>query len=216
MASARGTSTQYVPVLSADGKPLIRSGHPARASELVRKGLGVQRFRKGFFSIRLLEHTDGAMQSAARGINSGPTSTTPRLPPGVPEARPGKMGRLQHCRPKAHAFDADADAITHAKKAMATRQALRQDRRDRKMSNRKPRFNRSRGSIPPSAKVRWGWELRIVTFLTGLCPITTFAVEEVKAETRKEQRRWNASFSPLEAGKHRFYGERAWIAPVVT
>jgi len=36
-------------------------------------------------------------------------------------------------------------------------------------------------------------------------PITTYAVEDIKAEKKKGQRRWNVSFSPLEVGKNKFY-----------
>lgn len=61
---------QYVPVLSADGKPLMPC-HPARARELVRKGRAVRRFRKGFFYIRLLNRTDGEVQPVACGIDPG-------------------------------------------------------------------------------------------------------------------------------------------------
>ncbi|WP_376794179.1 RRXRR domain-containing protein [Thermogemmatispora sp.] len=83
---------------------------------------------------------------------------------------------------------------------MATRQALRRHRRDRKTPNRKPRLNRSRASNPLSTQVRWGWKLKIAAFLAELYPITTFVVEEVKAETRK---RW-------------FYAELFRMTPVVT
>jgi hypothetical protein len=39
-------------------------------------------------------------------------------------------------------------------------------------------------------------------------------VEDVKAETRKGQRRWNVSFSPLQVGKAWFYSELSRLAPV--
>ncbi len=66
----------YVPVLSADGKPLMPC-HPATARELVRKGRAVRRFRNGFFYIRLLDRTDGAVLPVACGIDPGSKSTTP-------------------------------------------------------------------------------------------------------------------------------------------
>lgn len=189
---------QYVPVLSTDGKPLMPC-HPARARELIRKGRAVRRFRKGFFYIQLLGRADGAVQPVACGIDPG-----------------SKREGFSVVGPKHTYLNVHADAVTHVKKAMETRQALRRNRRYRKTPNRKPRFNRSRGSIPPSTKARWGWKLRIVTFLAELYPIATFVVEDVKAETRKGKRRWNISFSPLEVGKQWFYAELARIAPVVT
>jgi hypothetical protein len=47
-------------------------------------------------------------------------------------------------------------------------------------------------------------------------PITTFVVEDVQAVTKPGKRRWNASFSPLEVGKHWFYAELAKLADVRT
>jgi hypothetical protein len=46
-----------------------------------------------------------------------------------------------------------------------------------------------------------------------LVPIATFIVEDIKAKT-KGQRRWDRSFSPLEAGKRWFYQELNKLAPV--
>lgn len=189
---------QYVPVFSAAGKPLMPC-HPARARELVRKGRAVRRFRKGFFYIQLLDRTDGELQTVACGIDPG-----------------SRWEGISVVGPKHTYLNIQADAVTHVKKAMETRRNLRRSRRYRKTPNRKPRFNRSRGSIPPSTKARWGWKLRIAAFLADLYPITIFVVEDVKAETRKEKRRWNVSFSPLEVGKQWFYAELARIAPVVT
>jgi RRXRR protein len=42
-----------------------------------------------------------------------------------------------------------------------------------------------------------------------------FVVEDIKATTRGK-RRWDQSFSPLEVGKHWFYGELSKLAPVQT
>jgi hypothetical protein len=47
-------------------------------------------------------------------------------------------------------------------------------------------------------------------------PITGFVVEDIKAMTKKGQRRWNVNFSPLEVGKTWFYKELGQTAPVET
>jgi hypothetical protein len=47
-------------------------------------------------------------------------------------------------------------------------------------------------------------------------PVTAFVVEDIKAKTWKNGRKWNVSFSPLEVGKQWFYAELARIAPVHT
>jgi len=49
-----------------------------------------------------------------------------------------------------------------------------------------------------------------------LYPITGFVVEDVCAVSKKFQRKWNSSFSPLEVGKRWFYEQLAKIAPVET
>ena len=93
---------------------------------------------------------------------------------------------------------------------------MRRSRRNRKCPCRRPRLNRSRGGLPPSTQARWGWKLRIARWLSRMYPISTFAVEDVSAVTKPGQRKWNRSFSPLEAGKHWFYKELSKIAPVKT
>lgn len=47
-------------------------------------------------------------------------------------------------------------------------------------------------------------------------PVSAFVVEDIKARTWKNGRKWNISFSPLEVGKHWFYSELRKIACVDT
>lgn len=189
---------QYVPVLSADGKPLMPC-HPARARELVRKGRAVRRFRKGFFYIQLLDRADGEVQPVACGIDPG-----------------SKWEAFSIVGPKRTYLNLHVDAVTHVKENVEKRRRLRRTRRYRKTPNRKPRFNRAQSGIPPSTKARWGWKLRIAQFLKGLYPISVFVVEDVKAQTKQGKKRWNVSFSPLQIGKQWFYEELRKLSPVVT
>lgn len=189
---------KYVPVLSADGKPLMPC-HPARARELVRKGRAVRRFRKGFFYIQLLDRTDGEVQPVACGIDPG-----------------SKWEAFSIVGPKHTYLNLHIDAVTHVKENVEKRRMLRRIRRYRKTPNRKPRFNRARIGIPPSTRARWGWKLRITWFLKGLYPISIFVVEDVKAHTKQGKKRWNVSFSPLQIGKQWFYEELRKLSPVVT
>lgn len=92
---------------------------------------------------------------------------------------------------------------------------MRRARRFRKTPCRPPRQNRSRGGIPPSTRARWDWKLRLSRLLQALYPLEVFVVEDITEDTRTGQRRWNASFSPLEVGKCWFSEELATIAPVV-
>lgn len=188
---------QYVPVVSASGKPLMPC-HPARARELVRKGRAVRRFRKGFFYIRLLDRQVGETQPVACGVDPGSKW----------EGLTIKSGRRTY-------VNIHADAVTHVEKAVEARREMRRGRRFRKTPCRRPRHNRARSSLPPSTRVRWGWKLRLAAFLAGLYPISVFVVEDVRARTREGNRRWNASFSPLEIGKKWFYSELSELAPVI-
>ncbi len=187
----------YVPVLSRTGKPLMPC-HPARARELVRRGRAVRRFRKGFFYIQLLDRSDGQVQPTACGIDPG-----------------SKWEALTVKDAKRTFLNVLADAVTHVGEAVATRRQMRRARRCRKTPCRKPRGNRGRGSIPPSTRARWGWKLRLAGLVCSLYPAGLFVVEDVKAPTRKAQRAWNASFSPLQVGKEWFCAELARFGSVV-
>jgi hypothetical protein len=186
----------YVPVVSSAGKPLMPC-HPARARELVRKGRAVRRFRKGFFYIQLLDRSWGQTQPVVCGIDPG----SKREGFTVKDAKRTFLNLL-------------ADAVTHVREAVAARREMRRNRRYRKTPCRKPRANRRCGRIPPSTLARWSWKLRVARLLCSLYPIGLFVVEDIKAEPRTGQRRWNASFSPLQVGKEWFYGELRKLAQV--
>jgi hypothetical protein len=171
--------------------------HAARARELVRKGRAVRRFRKGIFYIQLLDRKDGETQPVACGIDPG-----------------SKWEGFTVKDAKRTFINIHADAVTHVKEAVKLRREMRRSRRNRKTPCRKPRFNRSRGGLPPSTKARWDWKLRLSRFLVTLYPISIFMVEDVAAKKRQGQRRWNESFSVLEVGKIWFYREISRIAPV--
>ena len=61
-------------------------------------------------------------------------------------------------------------------------------------------------------RARWEWKLRVLEWLATLYPLTDVVVEDIRAETRKGARKWNARFSPLESGKRWFYAriEERW------
>ena len=110
----------------------------------------------------------------------------------------------------AHTYlNIQADAVTWVKDAEA-----QSTRRGRKTPCRHPRPNRRprNKKLPPSAKARWQWKLRLARFLCRLFPISVFVVEDIAAVTRKSKRRWNRSFSPLEVGKHWFSEELRSLA----
>jgi RRXRR protein len=189
---------QYVPVVSASGKPLMPC-HPARARELVHNDMANRRFNRGVFYIRLTKRSDGATQPIAVGID------------------PGSKKEGLTVKSAAHTYlNIQADAVTWVSYAVQTRRMMRRGRRGRKTPYRKCRWNRKIGGIPPSTKARWQWKLRLAWWLVKMYPITHFVVEDIKATTKRGKRRWNRSFSPLEVGKQWFYKELNKVAPVET
>jgi hypothetical protein len=175
--------------------------HPARARELVRSGRAVRRFDRGLFYIRLKDRVDGDVQPVAVGID------------------PGSKKEAFTVKSEARTYlNVQADAVTWVSERVEVRRDMRRSRRGRNTPYRERRQNRHQGSIkgwlPPSTKARWGWKLRICVWLSRWYPITVFAVEDIKARSRKGQRRWNKSFSPLENGKKWFYGELGMLAKV--
>jgi len=110
-----------------------------------------------------------------------------------------------------------AEARDGVKEAEQASTRMRRTRRGRKTPCRTPRQNRkqSKKRLPPSTRARWHWKLRLARVLCQLFPVSVFVVEDIKATTRGKPR-WDQSFSPLEVGKHWFYGELSKLAPVQT
>ena len=181
---------KYVPVVSKTGKPLMPTTN-GRANELIAKGKALRRFSKGIFYIKLIEREDGDVQDIVVGID------------------PGSKKEAYTIKSESHTFlNIECDAITWVKDSVKRRREARRNRRGRKTPCRQPRFNnKSKPKVPPSTKARWGLKLRIVNWLKNVFPITHFIVEDIKAKTLKNGRRWNLSFSPLEVGKSWFYSE---------
>ena len=184
---------RYVAVISSTGKPLMPC-HSARARELVRKRRAVRRFDRGLFYIRLLDRAAGETQEIAVGID------------------PGSKKEAMTLKSEFHTYlNIQMDAKKGVKRKIETRKIMRRARRQRKAPFRKCRSNRSqlrnKNRIPPSTKARWSWKLQVLIWLCRRYPVKFFIAEDIKACSRKNQRRWNVSFSPLEVGKHWFYSE---------
>jgi hypothetical protein len=192
----------FVAVVGSGGKPLMPC-HPARGRELVRSGRAVRRFDRGLYYIRLTDRADGETQPIAVGID------------------PGSKKEAFTVKSEAHTYlNIQADAVTWVSERVKTRSEMRKFRRARNTPYRECRPNRNanknRSRLSPSTKARWGWKLRICAWLSKCYPIAAFAVEDIKAKSRKGQRQWNMSFSPLEVGKNWFYIELKRLAKVET
>jgi hypothetical protein len=178
-----------VPVVSKTGKPLMPT-RPSRARELISKNKAVGKWRVGIFYIQLTEREDGVTQPIAVGID------------------PGSKREAFTVKSAKHAYlNVLADAVTWVKDAVEIRRMMRRNRRYRKTPCRANRINRAKGRLPPSTKARWQAKLRIVDILAKLYPVSSYIVEDIKAATWNNSKRWNISFSPLEIGKNWFYTE---------
>jgi hypothetical protein len=180
----------YVPVVDSNNKPLM-STTPARARKWIKSGKATPFWKLGIFCVRL------NVQPSAHYLQK----TTLAIDPGSK-----KEGLTIKAR--AHTFlNIQADATTWVKEALEQRRNQRRSRRQRKTPYRACRSNRAslkKNRIPPSTLARWDSKLRIVKVLIKIFPISHFVVEDIKAKTQKNKRRWNASFSPLEVGKRYF------------
>ena len=191
--------SDFVPVVDKDNNPLMPT-IPSRARKWIKSGKATGFFKKGIFCVRLnVEPSDNQKQEIVIGVD------------------PGSKKEGFCILSEAHQFlNIQADAVTHVKDKIESRRNARRGRRFRKTPCRKNRYNRSRSPFPPSTKARWDWKLRVLNVLRKIFPITTVAVEDIAAVTKKGARRWNKSFSPLQVGKKYFYEKIKSWANLVT
>jgi hypothetical protein len=176
-----------VPVLDKKKVPLMPCTEK-RARELMEKGSAKPYWKNGIFCI-ILQREPSARnyQDVVIGIDPGSKRT------GITIATANKVISNQLF-----------DTPSNVKKNVEVRRVLRKGRRSRKTPYRKCRSNRKIGGVPPSTKARWGAHLRVIDFWKKLVPITIVSIEDIKAETKKNCRKWNKNFSPLEVGKKWF------------
>jgi len=182
--------TNRVPVVDFDGKPLMPTT-PARVRLLLKAGRAVARWNKlGVFYIRLKTVKQPNNQLLTVGVDPG-----------------SKFEAVSVVGTKDTVLNVMSEAVTWVKDAVKQKRQMRRNRRNRKTRCRACRRNRLGRSLPPSTRARWNAKLRIIGQLQKILPIQTAVVEDVKARTKPKQKRWNTSFSPLEAGKKYFYRE---------
>ena len=172
---------------------------PARVRKWIKTGKATPFWKKGIFCVRLNTDPSGrTVQDVVVGID------------------PGSKKEGFTVKSEQHTFlNLQTDAVGWVKKHIEQRRMMRRTRRYRNTPCRQNQTNRARGDIPPSTKARWQWKLRIANWLGKIYPITDFVVEDIKAWTKKGQRRWNKSFSPLEVGKQWFYQELGKFGKVI-
>ena len=103
-----------------------------------------------------------------------------------------------------------SETVDWVKDVVKQRRQMRRARRYRKTRRRAKRFDNRRrpnGWIPPSTKARWDVKLRIVRHLAKVTPISHVVLEEDKAITKREKRKWNENFSPIQNGGNHYLSE---------
>lgn len=182
----------FVPVVDSNQRPLMPTT-PSRARRWVKSGKATPFWKRGIFCVRLnVEPSNRNTQPIAVGID------------------PGSKREAFSVKSQAHTYlNILAHAVDWVKGAVLTRRNMRRARRFRKTPCRQNRANRlvNTTRLPPSTKARWQWKLRLCQWLSKMFPITAFVVEDIKARTWFQARKWNVSFSPLEVGKYWFYNQ---------
>ena len=181
----------YVPVKTKEGKQLMPTTPPV-ARHLIKSGQATPYWSNGIFCMRLNYETTEYTQEIGVGVD------------------PGSKEEGFTVKSASHTYlNVQADAHNGVGKKVVKRRELRRSRRSRKCPNRKQRMNRhaNKKRIPAGTRARWNWKLRVLDWLSKLYPITHVCVEDIKARTLKNAKKWNSSFSPLEVGKTWFYAE---------
>jgi len=199
--SGRETAIGRIPVVSKSGIPLMPC-RPTKARKLIEQGKAIKKRNKlGIFYLQLeFDPEHPSTQPLAIGVDPG-TKFEGFSIVGTDETVLNIMSK----------------AVGWVKKAVKRRRVMRRARRYRKNRRRKSKENRRNNEtfLPPSTKARWDAKLRIVRQLCKILPLQYAVSEDVKATTRKNQRRWNRNFSPLEVGKQYFYSELEKIGLIV-
>jgi hypothetical protein len=182
-----------VPVLDQHNNPLFPCKE-RRAKALMKRNEAKPHFQHGIFCIKLTRKETSKRQDypvIALGIDPG-----------------SKREGYTVATKKSVILNITTNTPAWVKDHVETRRNLRRSRRQRKTPYRSCRENRSslrNGRLPPSTKARWQAKLRIIRQLCNIIPITLINVEDISASTKKDKKKWNTSFSPLEVGKSWFY-----------
>jgi hypothetical protein len=179
-----------VPVLDKEKVPLMPCSEK-RARKLMEKGEAKAYWKNGVFCIILQKDpSERNYQDVVVGIDPG-----------------SKRTGITVVTEKHVVCNQLFDTPSEVKKKVEQRRTLRRSRRQRKTPYRKCRSNRAIGGVPPSTKAFWGTHLRGIDFWEKIIPVTIVAIEDVAAESKKNCKKWNKNFSPLEVGKQYFADE---------
>ncbi len=204
---------QRVPITDKDGIPLMPT-KASRARRMVRDGKAVGKWNKlGIYYIQLVEEPSGRK---TQPISAG-------LDPGKHYSGIG-IQSSKFTLFTAHLFL----PFETVKKLMEQRRMMRRSRRSRRINrkvafhlraHRQKRFsNRRNCKLAPSIKANRQLEIRVVSLLSKLYPISTIVFEYVKADvdltSGRKGARSGKGFSPVMVGQSWAIEQLSKIAPV--
>jgi hypothetical protein len=220
---ARTRNNYRVPVLNPDGTPAMPTTN-RRANKWLKEGKAKKvRNKLGIFQIQLIKEPSGRKKqdivltndpgSAFTGIGViskkailyGCTLELPGYKAGSkPNIEKNKFGKKIEKYP-----NTIVDGMTK-------RRQLRRSRRYRKTRHRPSRWlNRSKSKIPPSILARKRLELKVITELSNIYPISMIGFEDIKFNHFKDKKGVKGQFfSHVEVGKNWILKEMKNIAPV--
>jgi len=166
---------------------------PTRARRLIASRQATPFIHKGVFCIRLNRApSDNKIQPITIGVDPG-----------------SKKEGLSITTEKKTVLNIQLDAVTWVKDALESRRNARRSRRQRNTPCRKNKYLNCSDKewLPPSTKARWQAKLNLIMSMKQIFPISTAVIEDIKAVTKPDKKKWNVSFSPLEVGKKWFYSQ---------
>ena len=166
---------------------------PARARRLIASRKATPFIHKGVFCIRLNQPpSNNNIQPITIGVDPG-----------------SKKEGITVLTETKTVINVQLDAVTWVKDALESRRNARRARRFRNTPCRKNKGDNYTipSWLPPSTKARWQAKLNLIKSVSNIFPISIAVVEDIKAKTKPDKKRWNVSFSPLEVGKKWFYSQ---------
>ncbi|WP_243147303.1 RRXRR domain-containing protein [Scytonema sp. UIC 10036] len=206
-----------VPVVSPNGLPLMPTT-PARGRKWIQSGKAVgKRNQVGVFYVQLLCEPSGyKTQEVVAGTDRGKAFTGLAF-----QSKLATIAIFHVCLPgfyKSKKNSKDRQSVTGK---MAKRAELRRTRRGQRIDRKKPfklrnhrqkRFsNRRQNKLPPSVRANREMELRILTEMSQILPISEIRDEACGGNTKKNGK----GISPVTVGQEWFRKQASSIAPVV-
>jgi hypothetical protein len=205
-----------IPVISLDGKPLMPTT-PARARKWIKGGIAIgKRNKVGVFYVELLREPSGTeTQKIVAGTDRGKAFTGVAF-----QSKLATIALFHACLPgfyKSKKSSKDRQSVTgKMEKRTELRRTRRGQRINRKVAfklrnHRERRFNnRRQNKLPPSVKANREMELRILSEMAQIVPISEIRDESCGGNSKRN----GFGISPVTVGQEWFRSEASKLAPL--